>query len=78
MSRSTETRYVFVSSAKAASNGPLRVRVRRIAKITKACQDLPGQEPLQYVDEAGSWQAVTSSDVNDYLKEVTARGDGPQ
>jgi DNA topoisomerase-1 len=48
-----------------------RVRDRRIAKIIKACQDLPGQELLQYIDEAGNCQDVTSSDVNDYLKEIT-------
>jgi DNA topoisomerase-1 len=56
------------SRARAASNGP---RDRRVAKIIKACQELPGQELLQYVDEAGNYQDVTSSDVNDYLKEIT-------
>jgi DNA topoisomerase-1 len=30
-------------------------------------------ELLQYVDEAGSCQDVTSSDVNDYLKEITGK-----
>jgi DNA topoisomerase I len=44
---------------------------RRIAKIIKACQELPGQELLQYIDEEGHCQDVTSSDVNDYLKEIT-------
>ena len=44
-----------------------------MAKIIKACQDLPGQELLQYVDEAGICQDVTSTDVNDYLKEITGR-----
>jgi DNA topoisomerase IB len=39
----------------------------------KACQDLPGQELLEYVDDAGSCQDVTSSDVNDYLKEITGK-----
>lgn len=33
----------------------------------------PGQELLQYVDDAGSCQDVTSSDVNDYLKEITGK-----
>ena len=39
----------------------LRVKNRRVAKIIKACQDLPGQELLQYVDEAGNCQDVTST-----------------
>ena len=46
---------------------------RRIAKIIKACQELPGQELLQYVDEAGNCQDVTSTDVNEYLKEITGK-----
>jgi DNA topoisomerase I len=47
------------------------VRDRRIAKILRACQDLPGQELFQYVDEDGEIRDVTSSDVNDYLREIT-------
>jgi DNA topoisomerase I len=43
---------------------------QRIAKIIRACQELPGQELLQYVDEEGHCQDVTSTDVNDYLKEI--------
>jgi DNA topoisomerase I len=49
----------------------LRVKDRRIAKIIRACQELPGQELLQYIDEEGNCQDVTSSDVNNYLKEIT-------
>jgi DNA topoisomerase-1 len=42
-----------------------------VAKIVKACQELPGQELLQYLDEDGKRQDVTSNDVNAYLKEIT-------
>ncbi|WP_046864277.1 DNA topoisomerase IB [Microvirga massiliensis] len=49
----------------------LQVKDRRVAKIVKACQDLPGQHLFQYLDEAGEQQTVTSSDVNAYLKEIT-------
>lgn len=51
----------------------LKVRDRRVARIVKACQDLPGQELLQYLDEDGKRQDVTSSDINDYLREITGR-----
>ena len=34
------------------------------------CQDLPGQELFQYLDEAGDVQSIGSSDVNEYLKEI--------
>jgi DNA topoisomerase I len=49
------------------------VRDGRIAKIIKQCQELPGQELIQYLDESGASQDVTSSDVNDYLKEISGQ-----
>jgi DNA topoisomerase-1 len=51
----------------------LRVKDRRIAKIIRACQELPGQELLQYVDQEGRPQDVSSSDVNAYLREITGK-----
>ncbi len=45
--------------------------IARIAKVVRACQDLPGQELFQYVDESGETRDVTSSDVNAYLKEIS-------
>jgi DNA topoisomerase-1 len=47
------------------------VRDRRIAKVIRACQDLPGQELFQYIDEDGELRDLTSSDVNAYLKEIS-------
>ena len=44
---------------------------RRIAKIVAKCQDLPGQDLFQYVEENGEIRNVTSQDVNDYLREIT-------
>ncbi len=66
-----EVRFRF--TGKSGKQWSLRVRDRRIAKIIRACQDLPGQELLQYVDEGGSCLHVTSNDVNDYLKEITGK-----
>ena len=51
----------------------LGVRDRRLARIVKACQDLPGQHLFGYRDGAGALQAITSCDVNAYLKSVTGR-----
>nr|WP_077034508.1 DNA topoisomerase IB [Pelomonas sp. KK5] len=39
----------------------------RLARIVRHCQELPGQELFQYVDEAGELHRVGSADVNDYL-----------
>lgn len=49
----------------------LALRDRRIAKVVRACQELPGQELFGYVDESGEARDVTSADVNAYLKEIS-------
>jgi len=66
-----EVRFRF--TGKSGKQWSLRVRDRRIAKIVKACQELPGQELIQYVDEEGNCRDVTSTDVNDYLREITGK-----
>ena len=45
----------------------------RLAKIIQRCQDLPGEELFQYLDAQGKRQAVSSDDVNAYLREVSGR-----
>lgn len=44
---------------------------RRLARIVKRCQDIPGQELFQYLDDDGQHQPIDSGDVNDYLREIT-------
>ena len=66
-----EVRFRF--TGKSGKQWSLSVRDRRIAKIVRACQELPGQELLQYLDDEGKPRDVTSSDVNAYLKEVTGK-----
>jgi DNA topoisomerase I len=66
-----EVRFRF--SGKSGKQWSPRVRDRRVAKIIKACQELPGQELLQYIDEPGNCQDVMSTDVNAYLKEITSK-----
>jgi DNA topoisomerase-1 len=44
---------------------------RRLAKIVTHCQDLPGQELFQYIDEEGPPRTISSGDVNDYLREIS-------
>jgi DNA topoisomerase-1 len=45
-------------------------RDRRLARIVKACQDVPGQRLFQYLDDQGHRHAVESTDVNAYLRDV--------
>ena len=67
----TELKFHF--KGKSGKTWQLRVKNRRAAKIVRACQELPGQELFQYIDEDGVLRDVTSSDVNAYLKEITQR-----
>ena len=46
---------------------------RRLAKIVRKLQDLPGQDLFQYFDDEGKLCNVTSQDVNDYLREITGQ-----
>jgi len=43
---------------------------RRLARIVKACQDVPGQRLFQYLDDEGQRHSVESADVNGYLRDV--------
>lgn len=45
---------------------------RRLGKIVKACQELPGRTLFQYLDETGRRRVLTSADVNAYLRDATA------
>lgn len=44
---------------------------RRLARIVRACRELPGYELFQYLDEAGKRHTIDSGDVNDYLRDIT-------
>jgi DNA topoisomerase-1 len=48
-----------------------KVEDPRLAKIAKQCQDLPGQELFQYLDETGKVCDIGSADVNDYLRQIS-------
>lgn len=44
---------------------------RRLARLVRTCQEIPGQQLFQYVDEAGQRHPIGSADVNAYLHEIT-------
>jgi DNA topoisomerase-1 len=61
----------FRFRGKSGKEHKVRVVDRRLARIVKACQDIPGQELFQYVDAEGQPQSVGSADVNAYLREIS-------
>lgn len=64
------TKMVFHFRGKTGKQMELTVRDRRIAKIVKSCQDLPGQELFQFLDDDGEQHAIHSQDVNEYLRGI--------
>jgi DNA topoisomerase-1 len=63
-----EVRFHF--TGKSGKQWSLAMRDRRVARIIRACQELPGQDLLQYFDEEKELRAVSSGDVNAYLREI--------
>ncbi len=66
----TSTGAVFEFRGKSGKLHKTGVRDRRLARIVKACQDIPGQRLFQYVDEDGERRAIESTDVNAYIREA--------
>lgn len=63
----------FQFMGKSGKQWNLKVTDRRLAKLVKACQDIPGQKLFQYLDDSGERHAVTSQDINAYLRETTGQ-----
>jgi DNA topoisomerase-1 len=61
----------FDFQGKSGVHHTIDLQNRHLATIVKRIQDLPGYELFQYVDEEGGRHAIDSSDVNDYLREMT-------
>jgi DNA topoisomerase-1 len=64
----SEVRFQF--TGKSGKQWSLAMRDRRVARIVRACQELPGQDLLQYFDDEKALHAVSSGDVNAYLREI--------
>lgn len=43
----------------------------KLARIVEHCQELPGQDLFQFIDDDGAVEDVKSGDVNDYLREIS-------
>ena len=61
----------FDFKGKSGKTWNLDMKDRRVAKVVRSIQELPGQQLFQYVDGEGNRKPVSSSDVNAYLREIT-------
>ncbi|TKT79393.1 DNA topoisomerase IB [Aquamicrobium sp. LC103] len=60
----------FAFQGKSGKEWKLKLVDRRIARIVRSAQELPGQHLFQYLDEEDTRHAVRSDDVNDYIRET--------
>jgi len=65
----SEIRFEF--AGKSGVTCDLTIRDRRLARIVKKCQDVPGQELFQYRAGDGEPGTINSTDVNAYLRDAT-------
>jgi DNA topoisomerase-1 len=61
----------FEFRGKAGKQHTVELNDRRLARIVKRCQDIPGQELFQYLDAEGKRHTIESADVNAYIREIS-------
>lgn len=61
----------FAFKGKSGKEWKLRISDRRIARIMRSIQDLPGQRLFQYLDADGTRHAVGSDEVNTHIREAS-------
>jgi DNA topoisomerase-1 len=66
-----EIRFTF--KGKSGKEWKVSLKDRRLARIVRSCQDVPGTELFQYMDGDGQRHAIGSGDVNDYLRDITGQ-----
>lgn len=69
--KGTEVRFLF--KGKSGKQWSLSLRDPHVARIVRSCQELPGQHLFEYRSDDGTVHAVSSSDVNAYLREISGR-----
>ena len=62
----------FAFRGKSGKHHRVSLHDRRLARTIKRFLEIPGQELFQYIDEDGEPKAIESTDVNDYLREISS------
>jgi DNA topoisomerase-1 len=66
-------RMQFEFRGKSGIRHTVELHDRRLARIVKHCQDVPGYELFQYLDEDGQRHTIDSADVNEYLRTISGQ-----
>ena len=65
------TRVSFTFPAKGGKVCTVDIRDPQLARVVQQCRDLPGRNLFQYIGDDGVRRAVSSSDVNRYIAEIS-------
>jgi DNA topoisomerase I len=62
----------FRFKGKSGLSHEVEIKDRRIARVIRACHDLPGYNLFEYKDDNGAVHTISSGDVNEYIRTITA------
>ena len=60
----------FTFKGKSGVRHSIDLHDRRLARVVRACRDIPGQQLFQYIDDNDQRQSIDSADVNEYIREI--------
>lgn len=61
----------FRFRGKSGQNHEVEIKDRRVAKVIKACHDLPGYHLFEYLDDQNEVRTISSGEVNEYIRGIT-------
>ena len=61
----------FAFKGKSGKKHAVKLSDRRLARIIRQCQEIPGADLFQYLDDDGQRQTIGSGDVNAYIREIS-------
>jgi DNA topoisomerase-1 len=64
-------RIKFDFQGKSGKQHMIDLESSRLARIVKACREIPGYDLFQYEDDDGDYRSIASQDVNQYLREIS-------
>ncbi len=63
----------FSFQGKSRVHHTIHLHDRRLSRIIRQCEEIPGHELFQYLDHEGNHHVIDSTDVNEYLREITGQ-----
>jgi DNA topoisomerase I len=66
-----QTTFTFIFKGKSHKDHTIEVHNRKLYEIVTKCMELPGYDIFQFVDAKHAIHDISSTDVNDYLKEIS-------